>query len=278
MTAPVSSAGGSQVQEPLESLRALQTRIRQDDEGRFADVTFDLGASPEVLASLASKLPCPLPEPIRALLAECESWSGTLDDGFVSVGFGEAVGEVAPELFPQGWVVAGDEFGNYWIADLAADAQDIGPIYFLSHDPPELFLECRTYAEFLHRLVGVDPNPAERLYGVAGGMQRSGPTYRATRAAASPDSDPELAAIAGRCGEATTIIDLRKVERGIGFTWGMYSPEGKVHRAGQLPIFAVEMNVEKAGRRKLPLAGCLVTLVPAGVLLFGGMMALRLFL
>jgi len=57
-------------------------------------------------------------------------------------------------------------------------------------------------------------------------------------ATASSSLDPSLRAFAATLREEFQIVDLRRVDPGMGFSWGRYGPRTEVRRYGYERIFA----------------------------------------
>jgi hypothetical protein len=227
---------------PLEIvLDAVQKKHTMDDGD---PVTIEL--SPPLtgteIAELESRLPCPLPADVRALLAHCGGFSGGAVDFVDFTGRDCEFG--GDDLFPHGLPIAADGYGNFWVVDLLPTSTGWGPIYFACHDAPVLLYQSPTLEHFLTELFKMTLPPHEslvddvhedRLFEV----WRKNPGV-VSHAAAVTSSDPEIRAFAEQLGPTFQIIDLRHAAIGFGFSWGRYGAGTVVRRRGRLPIFAYQ--------------------------------------
>jgi len=99
-----------------EVVRDATTRSLADEDGSPVVVKPRPGLSETEIDDFGKRLPCPLPQDVRELLAYCSGFEeGPLD----VVDFtGLDCSFAYEDAFPYGHPIAGDGFGNFWVVDL----------------------------------------------------------------------------------------------------------------------------------------------------------------
>lgn len=225
--------------KPIEIIREAHATELADEDGGPIELTLVPGMDATEIRSFERTLPCALPEDVRELLGVCRGVEGAI----VDIEFtGAEFWWEAQQIFPHGLPIASDGFGNFWVVDLWPDSQEFGPIYFACHDPPVILYQSATLNEFLRETFrasvpayesAVDDVHEDRLFQV----WRTNPEVLQQRDLVR-SSDPELRAFAEAIGKSWQVVDLRRAEVGMGFSWGRYGPETPLRRHGRAPIFA----------------------------------------
>ena len=206
--------------------------------------------SDDEIASFQKRLPCPLPDDIRALLLFCRGFTGAAAD-FVDFTGSDCMFE-DEAAFPHGLPIAADGFGNFWVVDLSPTSTTWGPIYFACHDAPVILYQSPSLENFLSELFKmslppykslVDDVHEDRLFEV----WRKNPEVM-THEECVASKDPELKAFAQKLGPSFQIIDLRDAKVGFGFSCGRYGPKTVGRRHGTAPIFAYQRRKGLRGR------------------------------
>lgn len=196
--------------------------------------------SPEELAALERRLPCPLPDDARALLAVGRGVDG---GPLESVDFGGGLEDrLEFELFPHVLPIAHDGYGNYWVLDLLPESTRWGPVYFVCHDPAVVVYQCADVAEFLDGMLAMarppHKGPLDDVHEGASGRIWAEQPGAVSQAAALASADPELRAFAETLSPEWWIVDLRGATTGAGLAWGHFGPRSRLARYGTLAVFA----------------------------------------
>lgn len=226
----------------VELVKAAAREPLTNEDGEPCPLELEPPADAAALEALQARLPCPLPQDVRELLAFCAGFGGSPID---VVDFtGTACPYEDKAVFPHGHPIAGDGYGNFWVVDLAPDSLAWGPIYFACHDAPVILYQAATLEDFLRELfkLGTPPHKSlvdevheDRLFDVWG----SNPGVR-EQVDCLASGDAELARFAQELGPSFQFVDLRNAPVGFGFSWGRYGPKTLVRRDGTRPIFAYE--------------------------------------
>ena len=197
------------------------------------------GLSEVEIDELAAQRGVSPPRELREVLACTAGIEGPLE----RIDFtGQTGGAEAEEVFPLGWPIAEDGFGNHWLVDITPDDKDIAPIFFVCHDPPVVLFQSPSLAHFLHEAFRmlippheslVDDVHEDRLFTVWGTNPGA-----IDHAAALASGDDELRAFAAELDERFLIVDLRSPEVGMGFSWGRFGPRSELRRHGARRLFA----------------------------------------
>jgi hypothetical protein len=229
---------------PRQALPYLLDRPLVDRDGNVDTARLLPGLSPAEIDAFARRLPCPIPDEIRELLA----FSRGVDGVWEGIDFGGDEEFDDPDLFPGGYVrrIMSDGQGNDWVLDLSPESKTWGPIYFASHDPPVLLYQAADLTEFLHQIAESYTPPYDGvLYGVwedsICDVWMTNPDLLS-----QPDAvwaeDPALRRFAESLSSEWLIADLRQAKPGDGFSWGRYRGEMmEIRRDGLRPIFAYRM-------------------------------------
>lgn len=223
---------------PLEIIRDAQRRTLVDEDGEPVELQPYPGLSDEQLTTLESRIPCHLPDHIRELLRYCRGFDGSAAEWVDFTGADPGI--AIPDVFPHGLTLAGDGYGNFWVADLTRDSKDFAPIYFTCHDAPVVLYQSPTLPHFLTELFKIWTPPHEsivddvhedRLFKV----WRKNP-FALSQACCLESGDSVLEEFARQLDESYHFFDLRRPQLGAGFPWGRYRLP--VIRFGELPVFA----------------------------------------
>jgi hypothetical protein len=221
--------------------------IVRDAEGMELRYDDDVGerlrllppARDEEVAALASRLPCPVPDELRDLLAVSRGFeNGPLE----SMDFLGLDGIEAPELLPYGFPIAHDGFGNYWVVDLTPASTTCSPIFFLCHDPPVLVLQTWNLSEFLLETLKLGRLGEDSLVDWVH-EEASSRIWREQPGAVDRDTvarigDPALTAFADTLEPGDLVVDLRQAQPGDGLAWGRFGPRTPLRRHGDDRIFS----------------------------------------
>jgi hypothetical protein len=206
------------------------------------------GLSEEDVDALGAEIGVPLPRELRETLAYTAEIDGVLD---VIDFTGRQGGAEAEDVFPSGYPIALDGFGNHWLIDITPDDTDVAPVFFVCHDPPVVLFQSPNLAHFLHEAFRmcippheslVDDVHEDRLYSVWG--TNPGVIEQATALASD---DEQLRRFAEELDERFLLIDLRAPEVGMGFSWGRFGPNTELRRHGYQRLFAYASPPRKPG-------------------------------
>ena len=225
--------------DPIEEISRAQAAGLVDEDGRPVTLALEPGLAAAEIDRLEAEIGRPLPRELRALLAHTAGIDGALDQ-IDFTGTGLDVG--LDETFPSGLPIAGDGFGNFWVADLAPAASDVAKVFFACHDPPVILYQGPSIGHFLHETFRmsiaphdslVDDVHEDRLFNVWG----TNPGV-IDHAQAAVSDDAQLSAFAATLADDFEIVDLRGAEIGMGFSWGRYGPRTELRRHGDELLFA----------------------------------------
>jgi cell wall assembly regulator SMI1 len=223
----------------FEALQALVGRTYRDEEGEPFELTFYPPCSKAEIAQFEARLPCPLPEDIREMLAFSRGFEGGPIERV------EFLGEdgVPEHPFFCPIDIMPDGFGNAWVIDLTPDTKEFGPISFWCHDPPVFAYQCASLREFLVQIRRLcespEDNPIEEVRANAVFELWGDNSHLISQPEAAESADGVLRAFAQTLGPDWRICDLRRAKTGDGFAWGHRDLE-EVKRHGTLPIFACQ--------------------------------------
>jgi len=223
----------------VEHIKAAQRAKLVDEEG--APVVLDLmpPLTSDQIDSLQQQVGQPLPEELRTLLAFCSGIGGGSLEGIDFTGTSMSFG--AEEIFPSGLPIAADGFGNFWVLDITPQTTRSAPVFFACHDAPVVLYQSADVASFLAEVFRMHTPPhtslvhdvhEDRLFDV---WRKNPGTIDQRTASASPD--PALSSFASGLPAHFQIVDLRRVDPGMGFSWGRYGPRTEVRRHGYERIF-----------------------------------------
>lgn len=226
---------------PLDVVRAAEdAELRYEPGGEPEHLELLPPMTESGIEGLATRIPCPLPDSVRALLQHTRGFaSGPLESlDFAGLGTFEF-----PEIFPCPIDLAHDGFGNYWVVDLTSGATEWGPIYFASHDPPVVLYQAPNLSRFLEEVLKLgDPDgPRSQL-----DVVHEDATMRVwaenpgmlSLAECLASGDAVLERFAESLSDGFEVRDLRAAGVGDGFSWGRYGPRTENRRAGEAPLFA----------------------------------------
>jgi cell wall assembly regulator SMI1 len=135
--------------DPINEIARAQTAELVDEDGDAIELDLERGLSDAGVDAFEEELGVALPGELRDLLAYATGFSGVLD----SVDFtGRGYDVELAEIFPSGLPIAGDGFGNFWVADLTPQPRDVVAVFFACHDPAVILLQSPSIGHFLHEV------------------------------------------------------------------------------------------------------------------------------
>jgi hypothetical protein len=232
----------------VAEIRAAQARRLLDEDGHEVHLVLGAPATAEEVARLQDRSGAHLPQELREILAVTRSIEGPLD----AIDFlGEPAGIDVPGM-PSVLALAGDGFGNFWVADLTPEDTDVVPVFFACHDPPVVLLQSPTLGDFLHEAFRQLTPPHESLIDVVHDDRAFnvwGTDHGALTRQQAMATGGEVAAFAQTLDHDDYLIyDLRASSPGEGFAWGRARAEAKVLRYGHQRLFAVDRQSPSPGR------------------------------
>jgi len=223
----------------IEHIKAAQQAKLVDEDGNAISIELSPPLKPEEVDSLQERTGQPLPQELRMLLTFCSGIEGCLD----GIDFtGASMAFEQREVFPNGLPIARDGFGNFWVLDLTPQTATVAPVFFACHDAPVILYQSANVSSFLAEVFRMNTPPykslvdnvhEDRLFEVW--RRNPGVIDQAT---ASTSSDPVMRSFALELPQHFQIVDLRKVDPGMGFSWGRYGPRTEVRRYGHERVFA----------------------------------------
>ena len=223
----------------LEHIKAAQTASLVDEDGKPMKLKLLPALESARIDALQKQVGQPLPEELRSVLSYCSGIEQCLD----GIDFtGASMEFELKEVFPNGLPLAGDGFGNFWVLDITPETTESASVFFSCHDPPVVLYQSPDLASFLSEVFrlytspyksSIDDVADDKLFNV----WRKNPGVVAQPAAVA-STDAELRSFASGLPEHFQIVDLRKVEPGMGFSWGRYGPRTEIQRFGYEKIFA----------------------------------------
>jgi len=234
----------------IEILKQARGTVFVSEDGDEYPFTLLPPLTESELRTLAARIPCPLPEDVRDLLAFARGF----DDVLESIDFsGLGGGFGMKEIFPCAVPIAHDGFGNYWVVDLTKNSTAWGPIFYACHDAPTIVYQTDSLAHFISEVLRFGNAPwkseiddvheqwSNRVWSQNPGVL--------SHADCMASSDPDLKAFAQTLDESWQFVDLRAPKLGDGFSWGRYGPRTANKRFGDKRIFAYQKK--SRGRRFL---------------------------
>jgi hypothetical protein len=229
-------------------IRAAQARTLVDEDGGEVQLVLGPPASAEAVARLEDRCGAGLPRELREILAVTRSIAGPLE---VIDFLGESAGVEVPGM-PAALELAGDGFGNFWVADVTPEPSDCVPVFFACHDPPVVLLQSPTLGDFLHEVFLQLTPPHESLIDVVRDDRAFnvwGTDHGALTPAQALAAGGDVAAFAQNLDHSDYLIyDLRAASPGEGFAWGRARPDADVLRYGHQRLFAVDRRRPPPGR------------------------------
>jgi hypothetical protein len=232
----------------VEEIKAAQAAELVEEDGDPVEFEFAPPLSAEKIDALARERGVSPPRELQQVLAYTAGIDGVLE----GIDFtGENGGAEADEVFPFGWPIAIDGFGNHWLVDATPEDADTAPVFFVCHDPPVVLYQSPSLAHFLHETFQMYVPPHRSLvddvhddrpfnvWGTNPGVIEC-PTARA-------GDDDELRAFADALDDRFLIVDLRSPDVGMGFSWGRFGPLTELRRHGDRRLFAYAQPPKKLG-------------------------------
>ena len=144
------------------------------------------------------------------------------------------------ETFFRSLPILEDGLGDFWVIDMEAKADVLGPVLFWCHDPPVAVIQAPTLAAFLEQVFDLGRRPQKNMLEFT--KDRCHEIWRDDHLMpvrlARRSQDQELATFASSLPKSFYLADLRHADIGAGFSWGRSSSD--LRRAGPALIFAVE--------------------------------------
>ncbi len=225
----------------VDRFLALKGRRFTDEDGNEYQLALLPAMSGADIAAFEERIPCPVPNDIRALLNVTRGVeNGPLESfdisGMMEGGFG------LEEIFPTPLSIAHDGFGNYWVADLLPGSTAWGPIYFACHDAPVIVYQCASLSEFLDAFLEMAQppykGPLNFVHEEASSKIWAEEPNTFVRSAALVSENPELRSFAETLDDTWRLVDLRNARMGDGFAWGRAGSPADIKRWKNLPLFA----------------------------------------
>jgi len=229
----------SQFMTAIEHIKTAQQSKLTDEDGEAVCLELAPPLPPAQIDSLQEQVGQPLPAELRALLAFCSGIDGCLA-GIDFTGANMAFEQV--EVFPNGFPIAADGFGNFWVLDLTPSTTEASPVFFACHDAPVILYQSADIASFLAEIfrMNVPPHTSlvddvheDRLFDVW--RKNPGVVEQST---ALNSADAAIRSFAASLLPNFQIIDLRDAKPGMGFSWGRYGPNTEIRRHEHELIFA----------------------------------------
>lgn len=232
-------------------IRAAQARTLVDEDGEEVPLVLGPPATADEIAALEERFGGSLPRELREVLAVTQSIEGPLElIDFLGVSGGMEV----PGM-PTALELAGDGFGNFWVADLTPDSSDLSPVSLACHDPPVVLFQSPSIGDFLREVFRqltppheslIDSVHDDRAFNVWG-SDHGALTHQDALAGGD-----HLEAFARTLDHSDYLIyDLRDASPGQGFAWGRAGPNAEVLRYGHQRIFAVDQRRPTGRLRRL---------------------------
>ena len=226
---------------PLELVRQVEGRKLVNEDGEVEHLKLLQPLEAEELATLETRIPCPLPAEARELLM----YSRGFENGPVeSVNFSGLMDFGMEEVFPCPIPIAHDGFGNYWVVDLTSGSRAWGPILYVCHDPAVIVFQSTSLAEFIEELLKLGNPPYKSAldevhetaaFAVWTDLSR----MRGARELHNAE-DAALREFAAGLDGDWLIADLRNAAVGDGYPWGRFGPRTVNRRMGEERVFAIQ--------------------------------------
>jgi len=231
----------------VDEITRAQASDLVDEVGNEIALELAPALSPAEIERLEDDAGVRLPRELRTVL----EYTAAIEGAAADIDFtGRNLAFEAKDLFPTGFAIAHDGFGNHWVLDVTPDDAETAPVFFACHDPPVLLYQSPDLGHFLRELFRmfvpphaslVDDVHEDRLFNV----WRKNPGTLDHASALGGDDD--LRAFAAELDERFAFVDLRSPEVGMGFSWGRYGARTMVRRDGHERLFAYAGPEKKPG-------------------------------
>lgn len=210
---------------PVEIIKEHLARGAADQDGSKIEPL--PGLTEEELVVFETRIGFALPKTTRELLLYCNGFKNGPGD-VAGVDFSSSDDYYAlDEESGFGWKTIGfaaDGYGNHWGYVLSKRSNDLGPIYYFSHDPPLFLYQASSLGEFLEEMFKLcDPPHKSEISAVREDELKNvwveNPGY-ITVENARASSDPIVADFARTLPGHWKVMDLRNPRPGDGFSWG----------------------------------------------------------
>jgi len=222
----------------LERIKAAETRKFVDAFGDESEISLTPGVDKSRLQEIEGRLGAKLPEELREVLMYC----GELEGLGMEIDFtGEKMMFGQEDVFQHGHPILGDGFGNFWVVDVTPENTSEAPVFFACHDAPVILFQSDSLSDFLGEVFKRGEEQASLLDAVSDDrlfkVWKKNPGLIKREEVIGSD-DPVLSGFVESVPEHFHIVDLRKAQPGMGFSWGRYGPDTEIRRCGYDRIFA----------------------------------------
>jgi hypothetical protein len=222
-----------------DALREVGGMHVVDEDGNEETLELLPPATDDEIDALEATLQIALPTELRDALRVTR---GLANGPLESLELTDPDGFGMEDVFPHGYPVGHDGFGNYWVLDLLPDVDDCGPVFFACHDPPVIAFQSVSPADFVREVVSLwQPGPRSPVDVVHEDVTSaiwSSKSGLASHDDARTTEDRLLADFAAGFPSESVFADLRTAEVGDGFPWGRYGPRTEWTRAGTHRLWA----------------------------------------
>ena len=232
----------------VEQVKAARATELVDEDGDPIELELAPGLSADEIDALAADRGVTPPRELRQTLAHTAAIDGLLAGIDLT---GQGGGAEAEEVFPSGWPIAEDGFGNHWLLDVTPADTDVAPVFFVCHDPPVVLFQSPSLAHFVQEILRMYVPPHESLVDDVHedrpfNVWRTNPGL-ISHSSALASEDAEVQTFAAELDERFLIVDLRSPEIGMGFSWGRFGPRSELRRHGDRRLFAYAAPPKKPG-------------------------------
>jgi len=225
---------------PKETVTHLKA---QAAAGLVAEFAVLPGLPKPEIDGLAARLGVEIPKEIRDLL---EFTSGLVSDGVGQIDFTGEFG--LEEVFPVSVAILPDGYGNFWVVDVDQRTGTWGPVFFACHDPLAIVVQSDSLSGFLIQALGDREGSALRhVKEVAGQNAASALNVEQAR----QSSDHAIRAFAESLPDSFTIVDLRELKTGSGFSLWKPGHDDEVIRCEGELLWAIRFNRRKTLLKRL---------------------------
>lgn len=222
-----------------ETLREIAGAHLVDEDGRECTLELLPPATDDEIAEAEAAFSVPLPTELREAMRLA---AGLANGPIESLGFLNYAAFGMDDVFPNGYPLGHDGYGNYWVLDLLPDQDECGPVFYACHDPPVIAFQSASASAFVREVVALDqPGPRSPIdvvhEDVTSAIWASN-SGLASHDVATASSDAVLREFAADFPPEAVFADLRAPKVGDGFSWGRFGPRVQWTRAGAHRLWA----------------------------------------
>lgn len=218
----------------LEMLKQARDLITVEEGEQSPELAFLPGLSDDEISAFEAKLPCPMPDGMRAVLKYTVGLNTYSVEGLNFCGEPYELLDVFPYAVP----IANDGTGNFWMIDFVSESQQWGPVFYVCHDPPVVVYQAATLEAFVKGLIKSANNPdtpiSPLLCPLIDKVYEKNP-HALSYAHCINSSDKSLREFAATLDKTYQIIDLRRPWLGQGISF-----KSAVKRHKEERIFAYQ--------------------------------------